>query len=248
MPDGPLGKKDWNIVDGPPIANEEKQVYTDSLSNVRVENGKLVLEAHKQSELGYNYTSGRVDTLGKEDFQYGKIEVTAKLPVGVGTWPAIWLEPSKNIYNGNPIPSGSNKYYLNGELDIAETSGVDPNVMYCIAHSLKDPTNNPYPEKYFSTLKVPDSDKTFHVYGLSWTPDKITFTIDGNECYSVTKGANDDYTQWPYDQPYHLILNLAIGGKWYTGDPAKYPPDGIDQNMFPVSAQIASVNYFPLAK
>ncbi len=245
-PDGPLNQDSWNIYTGPAEANNELQYYSDSPENVRIEDGNLVLQAH-HTEMGErSYTSGRINTLGKQDFMYGKLEVEAKLPLGVGTWSAIWMLPSEHRYNGQPIPHGASQYTLNGEIDIAETMGVEPNKIYCIAHAIKKPTDTPYPLKYYSTLQVPDSHEAFHTYGVSWTPEEITYTIDGQECYSVKKEENATYLQWPYDQPYNLILNLAIGGNWIAGDPKQYPPDGIDKAMLPASVQVASINYFPL--
>ncbi len=243
---GPINSDKWNTVTGPPIANGEIQYYTNDPSNVRIENGLLTLQAQKQSIDGLNYTSGRIDTLGKQDFEYGKLEITAKLPAGVGTWPAIWLAPTKSVYSTSNIPAGANPYYANGELDIAETSGVEAHVIYCIAHSAVKPTNNTYPNKYYSTLKLPDSDKTFHTYGVSWTPDEITFTIDNQVCYKTKKGPTDDFTKWPYNQPYHLIINQAVGGTYFTGDKKKYPPDGIDLSALPSQMQIKDVKYFKL--
>lgn len=248
MENGSPSDKSWNVTTGHSVANEEKQYYTNSLDNVRIENGVLMLEARPQIVGGYLYTSGKIDTLGKEDFLYGKIEIQAKLPVGVGTWAAIWMTPSEHKYAGSPIPEGANQYAVDGELDIAETTGIDPNEIYCVAHALQKPIDSPYPNRYYSTLEVPDSHTAFHNYGVSWTPDEIIFTVDGAECYSVKKNASDAYLQWPYDQPYNLIVNLAIGGSWVAGDPSQYPPDGIDQSMFPVSVQVASVKYFPLVQ
>lgn len=245
---GTLDQKNWNILVGPPPANQEAEYYTDSPNNLRIENGALVLEARQEAMKGYNYTSARIDTLGKQDFMYGKVEVTAKLPAGVGTWPAIWLLSSENKYANQPIPAHSNQYYVDGEIDMVEAIGSQPNTVYGIGHALLNPDHSSYPGVYYATTNIPDASTAFHTYGLDWTPTNLTFTVDGKPYYSVDKGPNDDYKRWPYDQKYHLIINLALGGSWAGRETKAYPPDGVDKNSLPAQLQIKSINYFPLAQ
>jgi beta-glucanase (GH16 family) len=244
MPNGTIDSHSWNTYIGPPPANAEAEYYTGGPDNLRIEDGVLILEARQQSAEGFNYTSARIDTQGKKDFLYGKLEITATLPTGVGTWPAIWLFPSEERYKGLPIPPGTNPNYADGEIDIAEVMGIEPNVIYGIGHSLLDPDKSRYPKKYYATIKIPDSSTNFHVYSLEWTPTKLTFGVDGNTFYSVDKRPTYTYTKWPYDQKYYLILNNALGGTVAHGDPSIYPPNGVDNAVLPAKMQIKSVNYF----
>lgn len=247
LPDGPIDPHQWNVLVGPAPANHEAEYYTSNPANLRIENGALVLQAQQESLGGKNYTSARIDTLGKEEFLYGKVEVTAKLPTTVGTWPAVWLLSSDEKYANFPTPPSSNKYYKDGELDMIEAIGSDPNVVYGIAHSLINPDKNKYPGTYFATTTVPDASTAFHTYGMEWTPTNITYTVDGKTYYSVDKKDSYDYRQWPYDQKYYLIVNLALGGSWAGRDVKDFPPDGVDTSKLPQQMSIKSIKYFPLA-
>jgi beta-glucanase (GH16 family) len=244
MPNGTINTKDWNVLVGPPPANQESEYYTANPSNLRIENGNLIIQAQQQQVDGYNYTSARIDTLHKEDFLYGKIEITAKIPNGIGTWPAMWLLSSNNIYNGQPIPAGSNQYYENGEIDMEEAIGSYPGTVYGIGHALLNPIESPYPAKYYSTTEVANEDTEYHTYGLEWTPTSLTFTVDGVAFYSVEKSPTDNYERWPYDQKDYLIVNLALGGSWAGRDKKDFPGDGINKAALPAQMQIQSINYF----
>ncbi|HEY8992421.1 MAG TPA: glycoside hydrolase family 16 protein [Candidatus Microsaccharimonas sp.] len=244
-PDGTIDTKKWNIFKGVAPGNHEAQYYTDSLDNLRVENGVLSLEAQIQTEAGHKYTSARIDTEGKEDFLYGKFEITAKLPNGVGSWPAAWLLPSDNIYKTANPNTNFHSYYVDGEIDILEAIGSQQNTIYGIAHSLNIPTNPNYPAAYYNTIVVPDADTQFHTYGLEWSPTNLTFSVDGQVFYTLNKEAGYDFKKWPYDQKYYLILNLAEGGSWAGRDTKTFPPDGVDTSKLPSSFDVKSVKYFP---
>ena len=244
MPESPLDTTNWNILTGPGPGNSEAQYYTNSTRNVRVENGKLVLQAHVEDSNGYDYTSGRIDTLGKNDFLYGKFEISAKIPRGVGTWPAAWLLPSEEIYLNQYPGVNFNSYYVDGEIDVMEAIGSDQNTIYGITHSLDRPENPEYREQYYSTKAVPDADITFHTYGLEWTPTNLTMSVDGEKFYSVSKQDYYDFRQWPYDQKFHLIINLAMGGDWAGRQTDLHPTDGIDKQALPATFEVASVKYY----
>lgn len=245
LPEGAIDPTQWNILVGPGPGNSEAQYYTDSTNNVRIEKGRLMLQAHMEGSNGYEYTSGRINTLGKEDFMYGKLEISAKIPHGVGTWPAAWLLPSDNIYRTQNPDVDFGSYAVDGEMDMLEAIGSEQNNIYGIAHSLKHPDNPAYQTKYYSTKVVPDADTVLHTYGLEWTPTNLTFLIDGQTYYSVDKRDYYDFHQWPYDQKYHLIMNLAMGGSWAGSQTDLYPGDGIDKSILPASFEIASVKYYP---
>jgi len=243
MPNGPLSTHAFNVYTGTPEANHEAQLYTRGPENLRIENGRLVLEALAQTRQGFKYTSARVDTTGKEDFLYGKLVVRAILPDGVGTWPAIWMLPTDKKYENLSPPSDFTRYLNDGEIDIAESIGTEPHVVYGIAHSLAYPPDTS--TGYYSTLDVPDNNTIFHDYGVNWTPTNLAFTVDGKPYFSIDKQPGADYHSWPYDQRYHLILNLALGGSWGGTDTAQFPGDGVDTNALPAAVQVQSINYYP---
>lgn len=182
--------------------NGELQTYTNNRSNVRQSNGNLVIQALYDSSIG-SYTSGRIKTQNKASWLYGRIDVRAKLPRGVGSWPAIWMMPQGAKYGS--------QYLANGEIDMMEEVGADQNEVNASAHSL---TYNPANGNVRSCRRmVADADVAFHSYSLEWDPSYLSFQVDGVEYCRV----NNDYTgfaSWPYDQSYYLILNLAVGGSW----------------------------------
>lgn len=207
----------YDLGTGPPEywGNHELEYYTRRPENVRVENGMLVIEARKDSVGGMGYTSGRIRTKGHGDWTYGRIEVRAKLPEGRGTWSAIWMLPTENRYGNWP---------LCGEIDIMEHVGFDPGVVHGTIHTGK--YNHMIQTQKEGQVKVDGIGSGFHVYGLEWREDYMDFMVDGKPFYRVTRDANEDFNAWPFDQPFHLILNLAVGGDWGGRkgvDPAIWP-------------------------
>lgn len=239
---GAINANQFNVFNGPNVANHEAEFYTSDTSNVRVQNGALVLEARHQSDQGYNYTSGRIDTHGKEDFMYGKFVIRATLPSGIGTWPAIWMLPSQPKYNGNSTDVHTS-YLKNGEIDIAESAGILPHTVYGIAHSYAYPDDGT-DRSYYSTTNVPGNDTAYHNYELDWKPNSLTYSIDGKPFYTYTKKAGADWSSWPFDQPFYLIINLAMGGTWAGNDKAQFPGDGIDKSALPAQLNVQSINYY----
>lgn len=244
---GSIDSKKINVYVGEPVANQEAQYYTDSPQNLRVENGSLILEAHNQSAPnGYKYTSARIDTHGKADLQYGKIVVRAITPNSIGTWPAIWLLPSQPKY-ADLSPTNSKDRYLNdGEMDVLESVGTQPNVVYAVAHCLAYARDG-IDRTFFNTIKVPDNHTIYHNYELDWTPTTLTYSVDSTPYFTYHKPANADWRTWPYDQPYYLVINLALGGTWAGTDKAHFPGDGIDKNALPASLKVQSVYYYSYA-
>lgn len=236
MANGSVSDKYLNISVGHSVANDEAQVYTANTQNVRIENGNLVLEGQANNQSGARYTSGKVDTRGKEDFQYGKLVVRAKLPAGVGTWPAIWMLPSQSDYSRDNALSA-------GEIDITEAVGFQPGVIYSVAHS-QAYDNNGVDRTFFNTITIPDYAQAFHDYEMDWTPTTLSFKVDGTTYFTYTKRAGADASTWPYDQPFYLIMNLAIGGSWGGADRKDFPADGIDSQAFPAALRIQSVHYY----
>src|SRR5580698_9888936 len=193
----------WNYdVGGNGWGNNELEYYTSKRpENARVENGNLIIEMRKEKWEDKNYTSARLLTKGKADWKYGKIEVRAKLPKGLGTWPAIWMLGSKTPF----------VWPDDGEIDIMEHVGFDPGVIHGSIHC----------KKYYHIIgtqktavtAVKDCMDNFHVYGLEWSTDSITIYVDNNRYFSFAN-EHQGYEKWPFDQPMHLILNVAFGGNW----------------------------------
>jgi beta-glucanase (GH16 family) len=215
--------------------NEEHQCYTKSARNAGIEDGKLVITARyervtgpalpehlrrnsatPEAEATRDISSARLSTRGKAAWRYGKVEVSAKLPQGQGTWPAIWMLPEKDRYGA---------WAASGEIDILEAvnlgvpcakcAGGRENTILGTLHF-----GGKWPNNLHKGEEVPFPaalDSGFHTYAIEWQPEKITWLVDGR-VYAVrtadewsTTGSKNRGA--PFDQPFHLILNLAIGGK-----------------------------------
>jgi beta-glucanase (GH16 family) len=206
--------------------NNELQYYTDEARNVRIENGLLIIEAHKENKGDRTYTSTRLVSKGKGDWLYGRIEIKAKLPSGRGTWPAIWMLSTDWKYGGWPA---------SGEIDIMEHVGYDPGVVHGTLHS--DKYNHIKQTQKEGKITVADAQDAFHVYAIDWTKDKIDFYVDDNLYHSVTRVEGDDASGWPFDQRFHLILNLAVGGNWGG-------LKGVDESIWPQKLEIDYVRVY----
>jgi beta-glucanase (GH16 family) len=239
-----LDTSKFNMYQGAPEANQEAQYYTNNRDNLRIQNGLLLLQAIKQHQSGYNYTSAHIDTKGKEDFLYGKLVVRATLPDGIGTWPAIWMLPTDRKYQDKSPDTDFSRYLNDGEIDLAESVGVEAHTVYGIAHSRAYPADGP-DRSYYNSVVIPDNATVFHDYEVSWTPTNLTFSIDDKPFFSIDKKPGADYRSWPFDQRFYLIINLAMGGSWGGEDRADFPADGIDQNALPATLQVQSINYYP---
>ncbi|MGB3006437.1 MAG: family 16 glycosylhydrolase, partial [Chitinophagaceae bacterium] len=214
--------------------NNEKQFYLEkSPENSIVKNGVLKIIAQKKEYKGLAYTSAKLTTYGKLNLQYGKIEVMAKLPKGKGNWPAIWMlsESLQKKEEGWP---------LCGEIDIMEHVGKDPNMIHTSLHSQL--YNHIKGTQHTHFEKQKDVFDTFHKYGIEWSAESINFFIDDKLFYESFKGQDGRISSnegWPFDKPFYLILNLAIGGNW-GGE--------IDDTIFPNEMQIDFVRVFQKSK
>lgn len=187
--------------------NNESQFYTNDIKNVYVKDGRLFIAAFKEEKESSQYTSTRMTTFQKQSWTYGKFEISAKLPKGKGSWPAIWMLPD-DIHDDVPWP-------LCGEIDIMEHVGKDPDMVHVSLHSKAYNHVKGTQCTYFERLDgVSD---TFHKYSFEWTEEYIEFFYDDRPVKRFTKGENDSLTTvegWPFDKPFHLILNIAVGGNW----------------------------------
>ncbi|MEL6214095.1 MAG: family 16 glycosylhydrolase [Pseudomonadota bacterium] len=203
----------------PRKVNNEDQYYTDRERNVRVEDGMLVIEAHREDYEGAQYTSGRIHTAGKGDFLYGRFEVRAKVPRGQGTWPAIWMLPSDPYKYSTTCEPGEDwqgsetcdAWPNSGEIDILEHVGYQMGHVHGTVH------NRAYYWVNWEQRKgrILDStvDNEFHVYALEWSPERIDIFVDDTLYFSYTNEGTG-WEAWPYDHPFHLIINIAVGGVW----------------------------------
>lgn len=216
----------WNYdVGGHGWGNNEWQYYTHNrAANARIENGHLIIEAIKEKWEGRDYTSARLVTKGKGDWQYAKIEVRAKLPKGRGTWPAIWLLASTHPF----------KWPDDGEIDIMEHVGYDQGRVHGSVHCKKY-YHSIGTQKTANTL-VSDCSEAFHVYSVEYTAEKVTILIDGTIFFEFAN-EKTGYNAWPFDNRMHLLLNIAVGGNWGGGK-------GVDENIWPQKMEVDYVRVY----
>jgi beta-glucanase (GH16 family) len=217
-------KWSWEI-NGDGGGNNELQYYTALPTNSYIENGKLIIKAIHENYQNREYTSARLRTKNKGDWLYGRIEVSAKIPNGIGTWPAIWMLPTDWTYGGWPA---------SGEIDIMEHVGYDPNVIHGSIHT--QAYNHTIGTQKTAQLKIPTATTQFHLYAIEWFADHIDFYIDSYK-YFTFNNENKGWQYWPFDKRFHLILNLAVGGNWGG-------VQGVDINAFPAQMEIDYVRVY----
>lgn len=176
--------------------NNEKQNYTNSSTNVIVQGGNLKITAKKEASGGADYSSARLKSEGKYKFTYGKVEVRAKLPIGGGTWPAIWMLGANYATNAWPAC---------GELDIMEHVGNSQNVIHGTLH---------YPGHSGGTANtgsktIANVSTEFHIYKTIWSPETVKIYVDDELIHSVPNDAS-----LPFNKDFFLILNVAMGGNF----------------------------------
>lgn len=213
--------------------NNELQYYGNArLENSRVEGGLLAITARREdlSAAGLpdwgsqRYSSARLITRDKATWRYGFIEVRAKLPCGLGTWPAIWMlsAPPQTAWPDD------------GELDIMEHVGFDPGVVHATAHT--GAFNHTRGNHRTATTTIPDACTAFHRYQLHWTATRITVGVDDRNYYQYSND-NSGNAEWPFDSPQFLILNVAVGGDWGG-------QMGVNDAVFPVTLEVDYVRVY----
>ena len=218
-----INEKFWNfeLGDGCPnscgFGNNERQIYTKI--NHEIKDGILVIEARKE---GNKYTSTKITTKGKKEFKYGRIEARAKLPVGQGIWPAFWMLGA----NIDEV-----QWPKSGEIDILEYVGRDPHMVYTTLHT-QDSYGNTINTKRTEFLNIEEG---YHVYAIEWDKDKIEFFVDKTLVYTFNPSIKNEDT-WPFDKPFYIILNLAVGGNF--GGPE------VDDAIFPQKFYIDYVRVY----
>ena len=211
--DGKPDAAKWGYdIGGSGWGNHELEYYTAG-DNSDITGGILTIEARKESYSGSDYTSARLKTYLKAQWTYGKFEIRAKLPRGTGTWPAIWL-----LSATTPLV-----WPDDGELDIMEEVGFNPNVIYGTAHNKL--YNGAQGTQKGSFTLIPTAQDSFHVYQLEWSSTEIDWSVDSAVYFAYTN-PNTGPSAWPYSNNFFLIMNIAIGGNWGG-------QQGVDDSIFP---------------
>ena len=212
-----LNRQDWNVeLHEPGWVNKELQEYVDSEENIRVSDSKLILMPvqTQRSDGSYYYTSGRVNTQGKHDFMYGLVEARAKVPAGKGYLPAFWMMPLEEDFYG--------QWPKCGEIDCMEVIGDQLSTVHGTIHY-----GEPHEQcQGHYELEEGGFDQDFHLFSCEWQPDTIKWYVDGHlyheakDWFSAWPGEDKKPYPAPFNQPFHVILNLAVGGEWVG-----YPDD-----------------------
>lgn len=216
----------WNYeTGGSGWGNNELEYYTaNRAENARVEDGHLIIEARKEEMGGMHYTSARLLTRGKAEWQYGRIEVKARIPSGRGTWPAIWMLGATNPLN----------WPDDGEIDIMEHVGFHQGFIHGSVHC----------KKYYHSIgtqktaitEVPDCSDQYHIYSCQWDKDSIKISVDNN-IYFRFGNEHTGYQAWPFDNKMFLLLNIAVGGDWGG-------QKGLDDSIFPKRMEVDYVRVY----
>ena len=210
------------------IRNQELQYYTQAREeNAHVADGHLVITARQDDYQGHRYTSASLHTKGKASWIYGRIEVSARLPTGVGMWPAIWMLGTNIDQVGWPRC---------GEIDIMENVGFDPHRIHVNVHT--EAYNHVLGTNKGTSLYLREPYADFHVYAIEWFPDRIDFFVDDQRVFTYENEGMGDAV-WPFDRPLYLILNAAVGGMWG----GQY---GVDDTIFPQDYVIDYVRVYEL--
>jgi len=247
--------------------NQERECYTARPENISVHDGYLDLSARFERASGPSlpldlrtlgsptpeatkpFTSGKISTRGKFSLTYGRVEVRAKSPVGQGMWPAIWLLPGDNVYG--PWPGS-------GEIDVMEAVNLGVKCSSCVGGV----ENNIYgtvhygsymhqwmQQKPFHLPKTTEGE--WHTYRVDWSPESMTWYVDGEKYYKVKLSNWRDTLQKgvsvapsvrnaPFDRPFYIILNLAVGGTW----PESHDQGGVALQDFPKSLAVDWVHVY----
>jgi len=211
--------------------NFEQQYYTNDLHNAFVRDGILHIRAAATTTGNYNnaYTSARLVSRGLgENFRYGRFRARVRLSncTAVGTWPAVWMLPTDNLYGIWP---------LSGEIDIMEHVGYNAGVIHGSLHTQS--YNGMIGTQKTSGIHLTDDDfNDWHVYDVMWTPDRIEFAVDNLVYHEYTRPDDFTFAEWPFDQRFHLLMNVAVGGSWGG-------KEGINATAFEGDGQVLEIDW-----
>ena len=211
-----LNNWEYMIGDGsaygiPGWGNNELQYYTDQPNNISVGFGNLFITAQNQFFDGRAFTSARIRSLNLQDFQYGRIEARMQLPSTPGIWPAFWMLPTNSPYGG---------WAAGGEIDIMESVNFADRIYGTLHFGGQFPANTSYGSNISNGT---DYSIGFHTFAIEWEPDLIRWFVNGENFHTASKGfwfsnAAPGNDRAPFDNPFHLLLNVAVGGN-FPGDP-----------------------------
>jgi beta-glucanase (GH16 family) len=214
--------------------NNELQFYTNNRrENSRVEllpgskNGRLIIEARKEAFSGSAYTSARLSSIG--NWAYGRMEVRAKLPTGRGLWPAIWMLPKDWTYGNGSWPD-------NGEIDIMEQVGYDPNTIHATVHTKL--FNHVLGTQVGKSTVVNTATSAFNDYVLEWRPNQVAVFVNGLRYFTFDRQGRD-WQAFPFDKNFAFRLNMAVGGNWGGAQ-------GVDNTIFPRRMEVDYVRVFKM--
>ncbi len=248
--------------------NNEQQCYTDRPQNAHIDDGVLVITAHREDFTGADnpngeasstttlpYTSARLRTLHKGDWTYGRFEIRAKMPEGQGTWPAIWMLPSDNKY-GTWAASGEidimEAVNLKAPSDDPQVEGTPENRVYGTLHYGRTWPGNVHSGADYRFPQGLNPADGFHEYAIEWEEGEIRWYVDNVHFATQTSDGwysqyQDETGQWqkapgaaPFSERFHMILNLAVGGSWAANTKAK----GIDEQVFPQTLEVDYVRVY----
>ncbi|KUG09177.1 glycoside hydrolase family 16 protein [Solirubrum puertoriconensis] len=207
---GGLDLRKWSYEVRDDWFNNEKQATTSSPNNLYLSSGQLHIQARREPLRSKQFTSARIVTRNKISYEFGRLDVRARLPKGQGIWPAIWMLGANEAQVGWPAC---------GEIDIMELRGSDPAATVTTVHYGPDLARHQYQG---STYRLPSGDFSadFHVFSLIRSQDGLRWFVDGQPVYSIGAAQVPNY---PFNQPFYLILNVAVGGH-FDGDPAASEP------------------------
>lgn len=207
----------WNVYVGngcPELCgfgNNELQYYTHKEANLKIENGKLIIQATFDTA----FKSAKLTTSHKIDFHKGYIEISAKLPSCLGTWPAIWMLPSLN----RPL-----QWPLDGEIDVMENVGYNSHQVFGTIHTSS--YNHMNGTQLSDSIALKDPSEVYHTYALNWTDSILEWYVDDSLYNKIKRKKSDQIEEWPFDKKFHLIINQAVGGNWggkHGVDTLSYP-------------------------
>lgn len=184
------------------FGNNELQYYTNPPNNLYFQDGKMIIEAKAETFGGKNYTSSRIKTAGKKFFKFGRIDIRAILPKGKGIWPAFWMLPESNVFGGWP---------RSGEIDLMENIGHEPSRVYGTIHYGPGPGSIQISRNY--NLPAGLFNDEFHVFSFEWEQDVMKWYVDGN-LYSTVNKADLGAQNYPFNENFYFLINLAVGGNW----------------------------------
>lgn len=225
--------------------NFERQAYRTDPKYCFVEDGALHIAVYRDAHTTSDgktqpYSSARIRTQKRGEWTYGRFEIRAKMPAGQGIWPAIWLLPTESPYGG---------WAAGGEIDIIESRGSAVHETTGALHF-----GGPWPRNthlaHSYTFPDRDASEAFHTYTLEWNADEISWFVDGKHCQTRTKdewfseAARDD-SNAPFDQPFHLIVNVAVDGRFFES--TDQHADALPASAFPQTLEVDFIRVYQWA-